>query len=170
MTDQPILEYFDDDGTFPNSRLPVLIYRGAIPAQEVTAERLEELFEANEWPPQWRASVFTYHHYHSTAHECLGVGKGEATLMLGGPRGRQFHVKRGDVIVIPAGVAHQRITASADFLVVGAYPRGHERWDILRGNPGDRPKADENIARLPLPASDPVVGRGGPWVKAWAAR
>jgi uncharacterized protein YjlB len=168
MPDTPALEYFADDGTFPNSVMPLLLYRGAIPPDAVSPETLERLFETNGWPPQWRASVFTYHHYHSTAHECLGVATGEATLQFGGPAGRQSHVKAGDVVVIPAGVAHKRITASADFLVVGAYPAGHEKWDILRGNPGDRPKADENIAKVPLPDSDPVQGSDGALLRAWS--
>ena len=167
MTVEPILERFDDDGVFPNSRLPLLLYRAAIAAGEASPESMEALFERNGWPPQWRASVFTYHHYHSTAHECLGVASGEATLMFGGPKGRQFHVKAGDVVVIPAGVAHQRVTAQGDFLVVGCYPRGHDHWDILRGHRADRPKADHNIARLPLPESDPVLGQAGGLTEAW---
>ena len=92
MTVEPILERFDDDGVFPNSRLPLLLYRAAIAAGEASPESMEALFERNGWPPQWRASVFTYHHYHSTAHECLGVASGEARLMFGGPKGRQFNV------------------------------------------------------------------------------
>jgi uncharacterized protein YjlB len=163
----PAEERFADDGTFPNSRLPLLIYASAIDATSASPEAMEKLFAKNGWPPQWRASVFTYHHYHSTAHECLGVAVGEATLQLGGPQGRQFHIKAGDVVVIPAGVAHKRITASEDFLVVGAYPPGEEKWDILRGNPGDRPKADHAIARLPIPERDPVQGRDGALLRAW---
>lgn len=165
--DQPSLEPFDDDGVFPNSRLPLLVYREAIDHATASPEAFEALFEKNGWPPQWRSSVFTYPHYHSTAHECLGIAAGDATLMLGGPAGREFHVRAGDVIVIPAGVAHRRLTASPDFLAVGAYPAGHGDWDLLRGNPGDRPKADANIARLPLPGSDPVTGEHGGLVGAW---
>lgn len=161
-------ERFADDGTFPNSRLPLLFYAGALRREETTAERMEELFAANSWPPAWRASVFTYHHYHSTAHETLGVVRGSARLMLGGPQGREFEVAAGDVIVIPAGVAHRRLRSSADFLVVGCYPPGQD-WDLLRGEPGDRPQADENIARVPLPGTDPVGGAGGSLVAMWAS-
>jgi uncharacterized protein YjlB len=157
----PAVEVFADDGIFPNSRLPVLIYRAAIDPDMARPEAFEALFGGNGWPPQWHASVFTYHHYHSTAHECLGIATGAATLMLGGPGGSKFRATAGDVIVIPAGVAHQRLAASADFLVVGAYPQGHGQWDIRRGNPGDRPKADANIASVPVPPSDPVRGADG---------
>lgn len=161
------VERFVDDGTFPNSALPLLFYAEALPRAGMTPERMESLFAANGWPPAWRASVFTYHHYHSTAHETLGVVRGSARLMLGGPAGRSFDVAPGDVIVIPAGVAHRRLSSSADFLVVGCYPPRQD-WDLLRGEAGDRPQADENIAAVPLPTTDPVAGSDGPLVRLWA--
>jgi uncharacterized protein YjlB len=97
----------------------------------------------------------------------LGIAEGEATLMLGGPKGREFEVSAGDVIVIPAGVVHRRLRSSGDFLVVGGYPPG-PGWDLLRGEAGDRPMADENIAKVPLPESDPVGGKTGPLLTNWA--
>jgi uncharacterized protein YjlB len=157
---------FADDGTFPNSRLPLLFYEAALPRDGVTPEALERLFAACGWPPAWRSSVYTFHHYHSTAHETLGIARGEARLMLGGPDGQEFTVRAGDVIVIPAGVAHQRVSSSGDFLVVGCYPPGQD-WDLLRGEPGDRPQADQNIGRVPLPETDPVGGAGGPLIEKW---
>lgn len=161
------LEAFADDGVFPNNRLPLLIYQAALEPQAVSPEAMERMFATNGWPPAWRSGIFPYHHYHSTAHEALGVAAGEAHLMLGGPQGREFDVIAGDVIVIPAGVGHRRLSSSADFLVVGAYPPGQD-WDLLRGDPEDRPRADENIARVPLPNTDPVAGEGGPLLKAWS--
>jgi uncharacterized protein YjlB len=129
---------------------------------------MEALLDAGGWPPRWRASVFTYHHYHSTAHEVLGIASGEATLMLGGPKGREFNVAKGDVIVIPAGVVHRRLRSSGDFLVVGGYPPGQD-WDLLRGEPGDRPRADQNIAKVAIPKTDPVGGAKGPLIREWSA-
>lgn len=70
------------------------------------------------------------------------------------------------MIVIPAGVAHQNIGASDDFGVVGAYPGGSD-WDLLRGLPGERPKADRNIATLPTPDNDPIFGAEGPLRRIW---
>jgi uncharacterized protein YjlB len=156
---------FEDDGVFPNSRLPVLLYRGATEGDG--PEALERLFAKNDWPPQWRDTVFTFHHYHSRSHECLGVATGHATLRLGGPHGQEVRVEAGDVVVIPAGVAHQRVVASTDFMVVGAYPPGEEDFDTLRGNPEDRPRADHTIAKLALPKSDPVTGKAGRLVEIW---
>lgn len=160
------IERFFDDGTYPNSRLPLLFYEAALPREATDPEAMEALFAANGWPPAWRASVFTYHHYHSTAHETLGVVRGSARLLLGGPEGREFDAEPGDVIVIPAGVAHRRLDSSGDFLVVGCYPPG-QSWDLLRGEADDRPLADQNIARVPRPGSDPVGGRVGPLVSRW---
>lgn len=157
---------FDDDGIFPNSVLPVLIYEAAQEKEQAGPEAMEQLFEGNGWPPQWRAGIYDYHHYHSTAHECLGIARGNARIMLGGPQGREFDIASGDVVVIPAGVAHRRLSASADFLVVGAYPPS-ENWDLLRGEVGERPKADDNIGKVPLPTTDPVGGDKGPLMEQW---
>lgn len=158
------IETFADDGRFPNSRLPVVIYRHAV--RTASAEALEALFDRNGWPSQWRAGVYDYDHYHSTAHECLGIAAGSARLRLGGPDGRTFEVEAGDVIVLPAGTAHRCLGASDDFLVVGAYPPGQD-WDVLRGEDGERPGADERIAKVKIPQTDPVGGQGGPVLDRW---
>jgi uncharacterized protein YjlB len=115
----------------------------------------------------WRASVFPFHHYHST-HEVLAVYRGTASLQFGGDNGRKFVVKPGDVVVIPAGVGHKRMESTSDFSVIGAYPGGR-RWDLLRGLPGERPRADRNIAAVPLPDNDPIAGPGGWLRQIWKA-
>lgn len=158
---------FAEDGTIPNSRLPLLHFREILPGTEASADAMEALFAANGWPPRWRASVFTYHHYHSTAHEVLGVAAGTARLMLGGMHGEEVDVAAGDVIVIPAGVGHKRLSSSDGFMIVGGYPPGQD-WDLLRGDAGDRPQADENIAAVPMPRSDPARGADGPLLSLWA--
>ena len=72
----------------------------------------------------------------------------------------------GDVIIIPAGVAHKNLGSSGDFRCVGAYPPGQD-WDMNYGKAGERPAADENIANVPLPVADPVFGFEGPLMKNW---
>jgi uncharacterized protein YjlB len=154
---------------FPNNpALPLLVYAGAfrLPADD-PAGAIERVFAANGWPPAWRFGVFDYHHYHSTAHEVLGVFAGSARLQFGGPEGVTVEAGVGDVIVIPAGVAHKCL-ASRGFRVVGAYPRGQD-FDMHRGEPGERPAAEANIARVPLPGADPVVGRDGPLQEHWGS-
>jgi uncharacterized protein YjlB len=82
-------------------------------------------------------------------------------LELGGPQGESFDVAVGDVLVLPAGTGHRRATARAGFTVVGAYPRGQENYDLLRGDdPAEVEAARERIAALGPPASDPVGGEG----------
>jgi uncharacterized protein YjlB len=157
---------FRDDGVFPNSVLPVLLYRQAFTEAEDRASVVEHRFAENDWTNSWRNGVYSFTHYHSTTHEVLGAYGGAATLRLGGEHGKNVEVHAGDVIVIPAGVAHQNIGASGDFAVVGAYPDGRD-WDLLRGLPGERPKADRNIAALPIPDSDSIYGPEGPLPQIW---
>ena len=156
---------FADDGNFPNSVMPVLLYRRALDGP-VAAEDFESLFARNSWPPRWTDSIFQYHHYHSTAHEVLGVASGHAQVALGGPNGQSVTLETGDVVVIPAGVAHKLESASDDFAAVGAYPPGQD-WDILKGEERERTIALDNIAHVPLPRTDPVGGQDGPLVEVW---
>lgn len=154
--------HFKDDGRFPNSLLPVLLYRDQLEtrsrdSKDANAACFERLFSAHRWPPDWRDQIYDYHHYHSTAHEALGVAWGSASLMLGGPHGETVEVETGDVLVLPAGTCHCALRQSDGFLVVGAYPRG-QKWDIMRGESGERPQALERIAQVPLPEDDPVGG------------
>lgn len=160
---------FADDGHIPNSRYPLLVYRKAFTAASLAgAAWLEAHFSVNNWTNSWRNGVFPYHHYHSTAHEVLGVYSGTALLHLGGEKGKQVRVAAGDILVIPAGVGHKKMEASADFGVVGAYPDGRS-YDVLRGEPGERPRADQRIAALPRPTLDPLTGREGGVPQHWQA-
>lgn len=152
----------EPNGWVPNNaRLPVLVYRGV---SADSAKAFEKLFEANDWPPQWRGGVYDYHHYHSTTHEVLGVYAGHAQLMLGGERGRVIRVERGDVLVLPVGTGHCRVEVSDDFAVVGAYPP-KKTFDICREAPDEAARA--RMAAVPVPTMDPVMGGAGPLVVLW---
>ena len=154
---QPEQYHFQDDGQIPNSRLPVLLYRNAFPARSTAgAAWLEQRFAQHNWTNSWRNGVYAFHHYHSTSHEVLGIYAGSAELQLGGPQGQRVRVQAGDILVIPAGVGHKNL-GSTHLGVVGAYPDGRH-WDLNRGLPGERPEADQHIAALPLPATDPLLG------------
>jgi uncharacterized protein YjlB len=96
----------------------------------------------------------------------LGVYGGSAEVRLGGPGGALLGVAAGDVVVIPAGVAHKNESQSADFRVVGAYPTGTSP-DMMLGEPGERPAADQRIAGVAMPASDPLGGCAGALTTLW---
>lgn len=150
-----------------NERLPVLLYRGAVQAEgKKAAEAFERLFADHGWPPQWRDSVYDYHHYHSTAHEALGVAAGFGAMLLGGPGGREVEVRAGDALVLPVGNGHRKLKVSDDFLVVGAYLQGQD-WDICREAPSD--ETWRRMRAVPVPEEDPVSGKDGPLCASWAA-
>ena len=130
------------------------------------ASAIEDRFRAHGWGNSWRDGVYGTHHYHSEAHEALGVYAGRARVQFGGERGPVFEVRAGDALVIPAGVAHKRLDSSGDFGVVGAYPPGQSP-DMCYGVKGERPASDERIARVSGPQTDPVFGGDGPLLELW---
>jgi uncharacterized protein YjlB len=140
---------------------PALIYHGAVPAD---ARAIERVFDANGWPPRWRDGIFDHHHYHDAGHEALGVAQGRVSVRIGGPAGCDVELHAGDVVVLPAGTGHCRLAASADLLVVGAYPPG-QTGDVRR--PPATAARRARIAAVPRPERDPVCGVGGPLTALW---
>ncbi len=157
-----------DDGIFPNNpKLPLIIYRAVLHLPETHAPAMiEQLFQENGWRNSWRNGIYPYHHYHSITHEVLGIYRGEAEVQLGGPHGIITQVKQGDVILIPAGVAHKNIKSDESFACVGAYPKG-KNFDMNYGKKEERPQADRNIEQVPLPDTDPVFGKEGVLLQLW---
>jgi uncharacterized protein YjlB len=161
---------FAANGWIPNNqRLPVLVYRSAIkPVGSDPASLFEHVFARNGWPPQWRNGIYDFHHFHPSTHEVLGFAAGQARLILGGPgsTGREITVRAGDVVVLPAGTGHCKIEASADFLVVGAYPPNE---DIGISRVALTADGLAEMRRVPFPQSDPLSGPNGPLAKLWRA-
>jgi uncharacterized protein YjlB len=157
----------EDDGVFPNNeKLPLIIYRKVFQFKEDEPDVVEEIFHRNGWKDSWRNGIYGFHHYHSTAHEVLGVYAGQCRVQLGGPEGEVFEIEKGDAVLIPAGVAHMNLGSSPDFRVVGAYPDG-QSWDMNYGKEGERPAADRNIMAVKLPRKDPVFADQGPVKEKW---
>ena len=164
----PHLHHFADAGAIPNNPdLPVVHYRHAIELGNDPPAAIEATFAKNRWKPDWRDKIYDYHHYHSTAHEVMGIAAGYARVRLGGISGDDVELEPGDVVVLPAGTGHKLIAASEDFLVVGAYPPGQD-WDVITAEePQKKEEAIKTIANLPLPAHDPVYGKRGPLWQVW---
>ncbi|WP_117191029.1 cupin [Rhizobium terrae] len=160
--------FFEPSEWVPNHpHLPVLLYRHAFPAEGETAPKFEARFAENGWQGIWRNGIFDYQHYHTGAHEVLGIAGGRARLLLGGPNGNELSVVAGDCLVLPAGTGHKRIDASRDFLVIGGYPPG-QHADIQTGPASEEQLA--KIASLPCPAADPIDGENGALIRHWSSR
>jgi uncharacterized protein YjlB len=164
---EPLTFVFEDDGLVPNNPLPFVIYKSAIDVDNDHPEKtIEGLFGANGWGDMWRNGIFDYLHYHATVHEALGVARGHARIRFGGDAGKEFELAAGDVAILPAGTGHQRLSASRDFSVVGAYPPG-AKMHVTRPTPENYRKALNTIPQVKRPKTDPVMGEGGPLVRLW---
>lgn len=165
--EEPIAYQLDSNGQIPNNpNLPLLVWQQVFGPEEDLKQQFESAFRKNKWGGSWVNGVFNYHHYHSTAHEVLGVISGTATIIFGGPGGKEVEVKASDMVVLPAGTGHCRKAASSDFSVIGAYPEGQEDYDTCTEK--DDPAAKkQNIIKVPLPKADPVAGEAGPLTAHW---
>lgn len=154
------------DGPIPNHpRWPLLVYNGAVSLSgSDPAAIFEALFTRNRWPAAWRNGVHPFHHYHANGHEVLGVYSGEVTMQFGGDAGVTLTAVPGDVIVLPAGTGHKKLSSKGSLGVVGAYPEGTYP-DTLRK--AFSQETLSTIATVPLPACDPVFGPGGPLFEHW---
>ncbi|CAF1254076.1 unnamed protein product [Rotaria sp. Silwood1] len=162
----------DDGQYFPNNNhLSVIVYRQVFDSKTVSASKWEQLFKENNFGKSWRDGIFSFHHYHSTAHEALGCYGGRAQVRLGGDNEqvrKDIELVSGDCILIPVGVAHKNIGQDNDFAVVGAYDIDGKNYDMNYGkNAEERRKAEENIKQVRIPRMDPIVGENGGIIQHW---
>ena len=167
LSGTPELHWSKPRGMLPNSRFPLLVHRGGVAGG---GEAVIARFRANRWLNNWRyPGIYTYAHFHSTTHECLGVATGWMEVELFGRGGTQLRVEAGDVIVLPAGVSHRMTGQSDDILMVGGYPEGRD-WDNMQEDhitEKRRRAAVKRIMMLPIPARDPVTGEPmREWIEA----
>jgi uncharacterized protein YjlB len=155
-------------GSVPNHpQWPLLVYPGAVEiAGADPAAAFEGLFDGNRWPAAWRDGVHPFHHFHSNAHEALGVYSGEVTVQFGGDGGIVVTARPGDVIVLPAGTGHKRLSSRGTHGIVGAYP-ADQHPDTCTPLLSNARRSAEAVARVPLPESDPVYGADGPLFTHW---
>lgn len=190
----------------PNSPLPLLHHVGLLSEEsERTSGYVYDLFQSNGWQVQWlvRYGHTQRSHYHSASHECMAVLTGSATIRFGvadteadmeknthgsacEEGGLELRVNAGDLLIIPAGVAHKTYNAVpardferlspgdghqvgdgalrdayraielSGFTMLGAYPKGCQ-WDFLEGGESDGDY--EAVWNVPKPDTDPVFGK-----------
>jgi len=168
---EPLTFRFDADREVPNNpRLPLIVYRGALrlDAAYDPAAIFEAAFAANGWGSSWRNGIYPFRHFHTRAHEVLGIARGSARVEFGGAAGEQLDVGAGDVAILPAGTGHKRLAQSDDLLVVGAYPQT-SGFDQKRAGEIDIATALANVIRVADPVKDPVYGPDGPLCALWRA-
>lgn len=151
-----------DDGRVPNNAdLPLVLYRQVF-ENGATADDAISRFAANGWGGAWVNGIFDYHHYHARSHEVLANMGSGVSVQFGGESGPVVDFDRGDVVVIPAGGGHCRLSAGTGLVIVGAYPAGQEDWDLKRADrPSDYERALIELPMVARPERDPVTG--GKW-------
>lgn len=139
---------------FPNnSKLPLLVYKGAFALRpDDTPEVIKARFAENGYHTLWEGDVYEFDHFHANTHEVLAVFSGHADIVFGGQH--CIEVNRGDVMIIPAGVAHRKTKSSDNFLCIGAYPENQKPDIQLKYDTGKPVRTSE----VPVPEKDPVYG------------
>lgn len=154
----------------PNTSIqhkPLLIYHSAFAASAPTtnASAIEaHLTAIGVVTPQWRYTMYSTTHFHSTTHEVLCVAAGKARLCFGAeanPGRVETVVEKGDVMIVPAGVGHRLVEdVDGGFMMAGSYPRGRD-WDMCYGKEGEEGKV-RGIKDLGWFKRDPIYGDHGP--------
>ncbi|MEM7403732.1 MAG: cupin [Pseudomonadota bacterium] len=162
-----VTHLLERNGAVPNNpHCALLFYASALAAEGDLAAAFERCFDAHAWPSAWRNGVFGFHHYHSNAHEVLGIYSGTVTVRFGGDDGPTLTAVPGDVVVIPAGVAHKKLTSEGRLGIVGAYPAGQVA-DLCEPSQATVELHAATIAKVSHPSMDPVAGPGGPLDRLW---
>jgi uncharacterized protein YjlB len=164
---EPAILLFRPDTQVPNNTLPVLHYRQPLSGGGIES-RIRQMFERHHWRGVWRNGIYDFHHFHSNAHEVLGIARGSVDVQLGGESGQLVTLNAGDIVVLPAGTGHRRISDGHGLVVMGGYPAGQEHCDLCRSK-AERPDWEARIAAVAMPDRDPVFGEEGPLLRLWGA-
>ncbi|RDW83505.1 putative cupin protein [Coleophoma crateriformis] len=183
---EPELHYVHPTPHSPNSKLPIIVYRGAL--QDTSAESILSTIEPNAWLKGGQWKTYKIPHFHSNTHECYGIIKGSSTYLLGKspidpdtyengePIGFVLHVKVGDVFVLPAGITHRSLDSEGDYEFIGLYPgaatpegNGEPRFDMHWGKEsvGETKRLAQQVEAVSIPDRDPLYGLGGPLPQIW---
>ncbi|ROV87968.1 hypothetical protein VMCG_10668 [Cytospora schulzeri] len=157
--------FIPSHGLLPNSSIlnkPLLIYHSVFANPSASAIE-SHLTSVGIVTPQWRYGMYSTTHFHSTTHEVLCVSSGKARLCFGGednPERVEPMVEAGDVMVLPAGMAHRLLKDFGGFEMVGCYPKGCD-WDMCYGREGEEGRV-KTIAKVEWFDQDPIYKDQGP--------
>ncbi|KAF5521620.1 Uncharacterized protein CGCA056_v006361 [Colletotrichum aenigma] len=150
----------------PNSDFPVLVYRGVLgTGDELDEDEVSEKLQQYGWVKK------------------VGIFQGRSELVFGeggsdpAGSGVRCWVRPGDVVVVPAGVAHASVAdekaapGEKEYRYVGVYPEESPQW---RSEMGRKPLQEkqglvEEVEGVGLPRMDPLYGVDGPLIKIWKA-
>src|SRR6185437_13231847 len=80
--------------------LPVMLFRSVLPLRITNKlQKFRRAFRKSGWVGLWTDTVYDYTHFHSNAHEVLGIAKGSVKLLIGGVGRRRLRLKAGDMII-----------------------------------------------------------------------
>ncbi|KAG7140540.1 hypothetical protein HYQ45_002703 [Verticillium longisporum] len=161
LNSQPEQYHIKPTAHCPNNVLPVLVYRDVLPRPHNAATTSEAL-EKYGWEKRGTFGTIIIKHFHPNTHECYGV---------------TCRVYPGDVIVVPAGVAHASVPTvgkpkvkwdldedELHYQYIGVYPGDGPIWKVEHGKEevSQNDPLIEEIALVDIPADDPISGPDGP--------
>ncbi|KTD47873.1 Cupin domain protein [Legionella rubrilucens] len=162
-----IQKMISPQGYFPgNPHYPLLIYKQVFSGMNESPQAIQDRLEQNHWSHSWVDSIYDFHHYHSNTHEVLVIISGECQVQFGGDNGSIYTVKQGDVVILPAGVAHKSLSMTDNFRCIGAYPFD-VGIDMNYGNSEEYLQALKTIKEVGLPKKDPIFGEKGLIFNYW---
>src|SRR5699024_3881969 len=162
--------YLNEEKPYPNNPLPVLYFENVLAAsleEEYNGDDVLQLFTNNGYTNGWKNRIIDQHHFHSSAHESLTYTEGKLCVKLGGENGEMLTIRKGDVLLLPAGSAHKKLEATANHEIVGAYPLNDSDYDFQYGDASDYEMIKKSIENVNLPDTDPVTGAPGNIQQFW---
>ena len=145
---------------------PLLVYRGCFPDSVSSSEVKTYLSSVAVVEPHRTGTLLIKDHFY-TIHKVLCVTNGQAQLRFGGELNQSrvdVEIKKGDVVIIPAGVPHRLLRdLGRNLEVVESYPKG-VRVESDSRRLGSRPPQSQlySIASLAWFTRDPIYGDQGP--------
>ena len=152
--------YLKESKPYPNNKLPALYYENVLESilgESYSGQDVMRLLQQNGYTNTWSNGILNQHHFHSIAHEALACTLGELRVQLGGEDEIILTVRKGDVLLLPAGTAHKKLEATEEHEIIGGYPLNQPDYDFQYGDASDYEAIKEKVAQVELPHTDPIT-------------